>query len=111
MASIGRMAPALVAVLLAAPTAACTITTTTGNRPDNATFLDALSGPIRNKYPDSTLLTEGKKACDAFAQGQSEAQVEKMIQTDLGVDSGQFIGAVYGGLACFPNNHPNHGGN
>ncbi len=67
---------------------------------EHSVFLDALSGPIREKYPDSVLIDEGNKACDAFAQGQSEEQVMKMIKTDLNVDAGQFIGAVYGGMNC-----------
>lgn len=112
MGSIRRITPAVAAALLAVSTASCTITTTTGpSQPDNAVFLDALSGPIRSKYPESVLIAEGQKACDAFAQGQNEDQVKKMIEKDLQVNAGQFIGAVYGGMACFPKDHPNHGGN
>lgn len=112
MGPMRRITPAVAALLLAVPTASCTVTTRTGPaQPDTALFLEALSGPVRSKYPDSTLIAEGQKACDAFAQGQNEDQVKKMIEQDLQVDAGQFIGAVYGGMACFPKDHPNHGGN
>lgn len=112
MASIRTITWALTAVLLSVPTASCTITTTTGPaQPDNAVFLDALSGPIRSGYPESVLIAEGQKACDAFAQGKNEDQVKQMIEKDLQVNPGQFIGAVYGGMACYPKDHPNHGGN
>lgn len=111
MKSTGALALAAAALLLSVPLASCSVRTESGSGPDESVFLDALSGPIRDKYPDSVLIAEGKKACDAFAQGQSEDQVEAMIKTDLGVNPGQFIGAVYGGLHCFSSSHPNRGGN
>ncbi len=101
-----------IVVLVLFSSVSCSVTASTGSdsSPDEGVFLDALSGPIRDKYSDSVLLAEGRKVCDAFAQGRNEDEVETMISTDLGVDSGQFIGAVYGGLRCFPASHPDHGG-
>lgn len=108
MGSKKTLASAAVALVLSVPMASCSVTA--GSGPNQTVFLDALSGPIRDKHPDPVLIAEGRKVCDAFAQGQSEDQVENMISTDLGVDSGQFIGAVYAGLDCFPKSHPDHGG-
>lgn len=93
MATVGLFVSLLVS--------SCQVSATSGPQDTgNSVFLDALSGPIREKYADSVLIAEGRKACDALAQGQSEAQVKKMIFTDLGIDPGQFIGAVYGGMNC-----------
>ena len=100
MRSLSAVAPALVVALLSVPLVSCTVTTETGSKPDDARFLEALSGPIRAKYPDSALLAEGQKVCDAFAKGQTEDQAKQMIAADLGVDSGQFIGAIYAGNLC-----------
>ncbi len=103
--AVARLATA--ALLVSLLVSSCQVTKTSGpagttSDADETVFLDALSGPIRDKYPDSVLIAEGRKACEAFANGSSEDDVEKMIATDLGVDPGQFIGAVYGGMSCFP---------
>ena len=103
MRFIKTVAPAMVLAILTTSTAACTVTTESGTKPDDARFLEALSGPIRDKYQDSALLAEGQKVCDAFAKGQTEDQAKQMIAKDLGVDSGQFIGAVYAGNLCSPH--------
>lgn len=100
--TLRKSAPVLLAALLSIPLVSCTVTKETGTKPDDAKFLLALSGPIREKYPDSTLLAEGQKVCDAIAQGKTEEQAKQMIQADLGVDSGQFIGAIYAGHLCDP---------
>lgn len=76
-----------------------------GWNPDEQVFLDILSGPIRDRYDSTVLIEEGRKACAAFSNGQSERQVMEMIQADLGADpgmAGQFIGAVKGGMSCHP---------
>ncbi len=100
MRSQRTMVPAVAVLLLAVPLASCTITTSSGTRPDDAKFLEALSGDPRDKYPDSTLLQEGQKVCDALAKGQSEDQVRQMISADLDVDAGQFLGALDAGNMC-----------
>lgn len=71
----------------------------------NKDFLDILDGPLRSKYSDAELLDEGRKACDAFAQGQTREQVEQMVAADLKLQPGhvgQFMGGLYGGLDCHP---------
>ena len=102
---MGAKGTAFVAVIggfLSIQLSAChwTTTSTTESVRNDPVFLHALDGPIRAKYPDSVLIAEGEKACDAFAQGQNEGQVMDMIKKDLDVDAGQFIGAVYGGMNC-----------
>lgn len=92
----------MLAALLSIPLASCTVTKEAGTKPDDAKFLLALSGPIREKYPDATLLAEGQKVCDAYARGQTEEQAKQMVQADLGVDPGQFIGAIHAGHLCDP---------
>jgi hypothetical protein len=67
------------------------------------TFLDILSGPLRDKYSDADLIAEGHKACEAFSRGKSSDQVADMVETDLNLDPGsvgQFMGGLYGGLDC-----------
>jgi hypothetical protein len=71
----------------------------------NQRFLEILSGPTWAKYDSATLVREGHKACDAFAQGQSASQVMDTFQQDMDADAGmagQFVGAVAGGLNCYP---------
>lgn len=68
-------------------------------------FLEILSGPILAKYDSAALVAEGHKACDAFAQGRSASQVMDTFQKDMNADAGmagQFVGAVTGGLNCYP---------
>lgn len=94
----------LVAMFLVLPVSACTVTKTSG--PSDQVFLDILSGPLRDKFSDSQLLTEGKKVCDARAQGKNWDQLEQMVANDLNLGSarglaGQFMGGVDGGL-CAP---------
>ena len=69
------------------------------------TFIYIVYGSIRDKYSDEDLIAEGKKACEAFHQGQSKDQVQQMVASDMDFDSAeldQFMGAVYGGLECSP---------
>ena len=78
----------------------------TGSQTREQTFLDIASGPLREQFSDSVLLAEGKKVCDARAQGQKWDQLEQMVAKDLNLDpasgeAGQFMGAVDGGL-CAP---------
>jgi hypothetical protein len=50
------------------------------------------------------LLAEGKKVCDARAQGQSWDQLAEMAAKDLNLtpgEAGQFMGGLDGGL-CTP---------
>lgn len=95
----------LAALLLSVPPVSCATNPkppASSLQPGEQTFLDILSGPYRDKYSDSDLLEEGHKVCDAYEQGMTEAQARKMIQTDLGLEPGQFIGALDGGLLCSP---------
>ena len=89
---------------MVAPVSACTVTKTSG--PSDQVFLDILSGPLRDKFTDSQLLAEGKKVCDARAEGQTWDQLAGMVAKDLNLAprtdlAGQFMGGVDGGL-CPP---------
>lgn len=73
----------------------------TGSQIREQVFLDVVSGPMRDHFSDSVLIAEGKKVCDAKAQGQSWDQLEQMVAKDLNLDphSGevtQFMGATDG---------------
>jgi hypothetical protein len=46
-------------------------------------FLDGVNKELRDKYPDSVLIAEGHKVCDALSQGQSEHQVAEMVKKDF----------------------------
>jgi hypothetical protein len=94
----------LVGLLMAVTVSACTVTNSSG--PSDQVFLDILSGPLRDEFSDSQLLAEGKKVCDARAQGAQWDQLREMVVTDLNLASrtnlaGQFMGGVDGGL-CPP---------
>ena len=100
---------ALVGVLVVAQVSACSESRSpapTGAQTREQAFLDITSGPLRDHFSDSVLLAEGKKVCDARAQGQKWDQLEQMVAKDLNLDpasgeAGQFMGAVDGGL-CAP---------
>ena len=100
---------ALVGLLVVVQVSACSMSRSPEPR-DSQTreqvFLDIASGPLRDHFSDSVLLAEGKKVCDARAQGQKWDQLEQMVVKDLNLDpnsgeAGQFMGAVDGGL-CTP---------
>lgn len=102
-----QCAVAVVGLIAAVQISACHVTSDPAavEKSQEATFLDILYGPIRDKYSDSVLIAEGRKACDAFGQGQSQEQVQQLVATDLALDPGlvsQFMGAIYGGLDCGP---------
>ena len=104
MRSPTAVVAALAAVFMVVPVSACTVTKTSG--PSDQVFLDILTGPLRDKFSDSQLLAEGRKVCDARAQGKNWDQLQQMVVTDLNLGSdkglaGQFMGGVDGGL-CAP---------
>lgn len=97
---------AAVSALISPLASACQVSAdserSTGN--DEA-FLRILSGPAWAQYDSATLVAEGHKACDAFAQGKTVSQVMETFQKDMHTDpgmAGHFIGAVTGGMDCYP---------
>lgn len=100
--------PLIVAVALASiSVTACQASIDVDDGPDsvNQHFLEILSGPAWEKYDSANLIAEGKKACDAFAEGKTAAQIMEIFEDDMNADpgmAGQFIGAVTGGLGCYP---------
>lgn len=81
------------------------VETDDGSGAANQRFVEILSGPAWEKYDPAALVAEGKKACDAFAAGKTAAQVMDTFEKDMNADpgmAGQFIGAVTGGLNCYP---------
>jgi len=105
MRSPNGAAMALAGLFVAVQVSACSFSTQAPGPPDQV-FLTILTGPLRDRFSDSDLLAEGKKVCDARAQGQTWDQLEQMAVKDLNLtagEAGQFMGAVDGGL-CTPSN-------
>jgi hypothetical protein len=103
MRSTNAVILALVALFAAVQLTACSVPRSTDPHTREQTFLDVASGPLRDHFSDSVLIAEGKKVCQARAQGQNWDQLEQMVAKDLNLDpdsgeASQFMGAVDSGL-------------
>ena len=89
MRSLNAVTLALAALFTVVHVSACSPSRPpepTGSQIREQAFLDIVSGPMRDRFSDSELITEGKKVCDAKARGQSWDQLEHMVTTDLKLD-------------------------
>jgi len=103
MRSPNAVSMAIAGFFVVVQISACSSSTQPPGPPDEV-FLSILTGPLRDRFSDSDLLAEGKKVCDARAQGQSWDQLAEMAAKDLNLtpgEAGQFMGGLDGGL-CTP---------
>lgn len=67
-------------------------------------FLSGVPKEIREQHSDEMLVAEAKKICAALDQGQSDDQIDEMLQKDLGTTSMMFT--LSATIAYCPENAP-----
>ena len=92
-------------VWIAAALAAATLVVVAPQaRADDNDYLELLQGDqFYSRLGSSVLLAEGRKICNAIANGTSEDSAASMVERDLSVSpfaAGEIVGAATDGLGC-----------